>query len=293
MLCNLCPRNCNIDRNVSVGYCKMSEQVKISRAALHFWEEPCISGEEGSGTVFFSGCNMGCVFCQNQDISHIGFGKTITLDRLSDIYLELQNKKANNINLVTPTHYSVQIAKSIIMAREKGLNIPIVYNTSSYEKVEAIENLDGLVDVYLPDFKYIDRETAKKYSFCYDYPEVAKKAIDAMVRQVGKCVFDDNGIIQKGVIVRVLVLPNQTEQTKKIIEYLYKTYKDDIYISIMSQYTPCTNLDKYPEINRKITSKEYDEVVDYAVDIGVENGFIQEGESASESFIPPFNLQGV
>lgn len=293
MLCNLCPRNCNIDRNVSVGYCKMSEQVKISRAALHFWEEPCISGEEGSGTVFFSGCNMGCVFCQNQDISHIGFGKTITLDRLSDIYLELQNKKANNINLVTPTHYSVQIAKSIIMAREKGLNIPIVYNTSSYEKVEAIENLDGLVDVYLPDFKYIDRETAKKYSFCYDYPEVAKKAIDAMVRQVGKCVFDDNGIIQKGVIVRVLVLPNQTEQAKKIIEYLYKTYKNDIYISIMSQYTPCTNLDKYPEINRKITSKEYDEVVAYAVDIGVENGFIQEGESASESFIPPFNLQGV
>lgn len=293
MLCNLCPRNCNVDRNISVGYCKMSEEIKVSRAALHMWEEPCISGENGSGTVFFSGCNMGCVYCQNQDISHLGFGKTITLERLSDIYIELQNQNANNINLVTPTHYSEKIAKSIIMAKEKGLKIPVIYNTSSYEKTQAIENLNGLVDVYLPDFKYIDEDIAKKYSACYNYPQIAKKAIDTMIKQVGECVFDDNGIIQKGVIVRVLVLPGQIQQAKKIIEYLYNTYKDSIYISIMSQYTPCTNLDKYPEINRKITQQEYDEVVDFAVDIGLENGFIQEGESASESFIPPFNLYGV
>ena len=293
MLCNLCPRNCNTDRDVSVGYCKMSNTIKVSRAALHFWEEPCISGDNGSGTVFFSGCNMGCVYCQNQDISHLGFGKEITLQRLAEIFIELQHKKANNINLVTPTHYAPQIIDAVRLARGNDLHIPVVYNTSSYEKAENIDVLKGTVDVYLPDFKYISPCLAKKYSHCEDYPQAAMAAIDRMVKQTGPCVFDDEGIIQKGVVVRVMVLPGYTDEAKKIIRYLYNTYKDDIFISIMSQYTPSTNLEKYPEINRKLTQQEYDDVVDFAVELGLENGFVQEGEAASESFIPPFNLEGV
>jgi len=293
MFCNLCPRNCNADRSKNVGYCKMTDTLKVSRAALHFWEEPCISGENGSGTVFFSGCNMGCVYCQNQDVSHQGFGREITVERLAEIFIELQNKKAHNINLVTPTHFVPQIVQATEKSRKNGLSIPVVYNTSGYEKVENIERLKGTVDVFLPDFKYISSTTAQKYSFCADYPDAAKQAIAAMVKQTGPCVFDDDGIIRKGVIVRVLVLPGHTDEAKQIIEYLYSTYGDDIFISIMSQYTPCTNLEKYPEINRKLTWKEYDDVVDFAAELGVENGFVQEGESASESFIPPFNLEGV
>ena len=293
MLCNLCPRNCNTDRDVKAGYCKMSNTVKISRAALHHWEEPCISAENGSGTVFFSGCNMGCVYCQNQDISHQGFGKEISTDRLAQIFLELQAKNSHNINLVTPTHFVPQIITALQTARKNGLSLPIVYNTSGYEKVENIKSLDGVVDVYLPDFKYISADMAQKYSFCGDYPQMAKNAIAEMVRQTGPCVFDDDGVIQKGTIVRVLVLPGYAGEAKKVIEYLYNTYGDDIFISIMSQYTPCTNLEKYPEINRPLTAEEYDDVVDFAVELGLENGFVQEGESANESFIPPFNLEGV
>lgn len=293
MICNLCPRNCNTDRDTSVGYCKMTNTVKISRAALHHWEEPCISAENGSGTVFFSGCNMGCVYCQNQDISHGGFGKEISVERLAQIFLELQSKNAHNINLVTPTHYTPQIIKAVEMARKNGLSLPVVYNTSGYEKAENIESLKDTVDVYLPDFKYFSADTAKKYSFCADYPKRAKEAISAMVKQTGPCVFDDDGVIQKGTVVRVLVLPGLAEEAKSIIEYLYSTYGDDIFISIMSQYTPCTNLEKYPEINRKLTQQEYDDVVDFAVELGLENGFVQEGEAASESFIPHFNLEGV
>ena len=293
MLCNLCPRNCNTDRDKAVGYCRMTNTLKISRAALHHWEEPCISAENGSGTVFFSGCNMGCVYCQNQDISREGFGKEITIERLAEIFLELQQKNAHNINLVTPTHYAPQITDAVKLARENGLSIPVVYNTSGYEKTENIESLEGIVDVYLPDFKYISSDTAQRYSFCADYPQVVKKAIDTMVEQTGPCVFDHDGIIQKGTIVRVLVLPGYAGEAKKIIEYLYTTYGDDIFISIMSQYTPCTDLEKYPEINRRLTQQEYDDVIDFAVELGLENGFVQEGESASESFIPPFNLEGV
>ena len=293
MLCNLCPRSCNTDRDTSPGYCRVTNRIKISRAALHFWEEPCISGQNGSGTVFFSGCNMGCVYCQNNNISHGAFGKEITTRRLAQIFLELQQQKAHNINLVTPTHFAPQIIDAVKLAKNNGLSIPVVYNTGSYEKPQSIEALKDTVDIYLPDFKYISAETAHKYSFCADYPDVAKKAIDAMIKQTGPCVFDDDGIIKKGVIVRVLVLPGYADEAKKIIEYLYRTYGDDIYISIMSQYTPCTDLDKYPEINRKLTQQEYDEVVDFAVELGLENGFLQEGEAASESFIPPFDLQGV
>ena len=292
-VCNICPRNCNVDRSENVGFCGMTDTVKISRAALHMWEEPCISGEKGSGTVFFSGCNMKCVFCQNKDISTGGFGKEITVDRLSDIFLELQGKGALNINLVTPTHYTLQIIDAVKMARARGLTLPIVYNTSSYEKVETIRLLADTVDVWLPDFKYMDNSVAQKYSKAPDYVNCATAAIDEMVRQQPECVFDEDGIIQKGVIVRHLVLPGQTQGAKAAIEYLYNRYEDSIFISIMSQYTPCTDLSAYPEINRKLTQQEYDDVVDFAVDIGVENGFLQEGESASESFIPPFDLEGV
>ena len=293
MLCNLCPRNCNTDRDNNVGYCKMTNTLKIARAALHHWEEPCISADRGSGTVFFSGCNMGCVYCQNKNISQVGFGREITVDRLAQIFLELQAKNAHNINLVTPTHYAPQIADGVKLARKNGLTIPVVYNTSGYEKVENIRFLKDTVDVWLPDFKYITEDMAQKYSHCADYPSVAKQAIDAMVKQTGPCVFDDEGVIQKGVVVRVLVLPGYADEAKRIIEYLYDSYGDDIFISIMSQYTPCTDLDRYPEIDRKLTQQEYDDVVDFAVEIGVENGFVQEGESAQESFIPPFDLEGV
>ena len=292
-LCNICPRNCNVDRTTGKGFCGMGETVKISRAALHMWEEPCISGEKGSGTVFFSGCNMKCVFCQNKEISTGGFGKEITIERLADIFLELQEKGALNINLVTPTHYTLQIIDAVKKARANGLALPIVYNTSSYESVETLRLLEGTVDIWLPDFKYTDNAAAQRYSKAADYVEKAKAAIDEMTRQQPECIFDDEGIIQKGVIVRHLVLPGQTEAAKNAMEYLYNRYGDSIFVSIMSQYTPCTDLEAYPEINRKLTAEEYDEVVDFAVDIGLENGFLQEGESASESFIPPFDLTGV
>ena len=215
------------------------------------------------------------------------------MERLSDIFLELQGKGALNINLVTPTHYTLQIIDAVKMARVKGLKLPIVYNTSSYEKVETIKMLEGIVDVWLPDFKYMDNAVAQKYSKAADYVNCATAAIDEMVRQQPECVFDDDGIIRKGVIVRHLVLPGQVQGAKDAVEYLFSRYGDNIFISIMSQYTPCTDLSAYPEINRKLTQQEYDDVVDYAVEIGVENGFLQEGESASESFIPPFDLEGV
>ena len=292
-LCNICPRNCNIDRSVRAGFCGMTDTVKISRAALHMWEEPCISGEKGSGTVFFSGCNMKCVFCQNKDISTGGFGKEITIEKLADIFLSLQEKGALNINLVTPTHYTLQIIEAVKLAKGKGLNLPIVYNTSSYENVETIKLLSDTVDIWLPDFKYTDNSAARRYSKAPDYVEKAKAAIEEMVRQQPECIFDEDGIIQKGVIVRHLVLPGQVQAAKDSVKYLYSKYGDGIFVSIMSQYTPCTDLSDYPEINRKITPEEYDEVVDFAMDIGLENGFLQEGESASESFIPPFDLTGV
>ena len=292
-VCNICPRKCGVDREKSKGYCGMSDRVKISRAALHMWEEPCISADKGSGTVFFSGCNMKCVFCQNKDISHDGFGKEITVEHLADIMVRLQREGALNINLVTPTHYALQIIEAVKIARQKGLNLPIVCNTSGYENVRTVKLLKDTVDVWLPDFKYIDNEKAIRYSNAPGYVEIAKRALDEMVSQQGECVFDADGVIQKGVIVRHLVMPGGVEDAKKITRYLHRRYGDRIYISLMSQYTPCTDLSLYPEIDRKVTAAEYDEVVDFAVDIGVENGFIQDGERASESFIPPFNLEGV
>ena len=292
--CSICPRECKVNReDGNKGYCKESAELYVSRAALHMWEEPCISGEEGSGAVFFSGCAMGCVFCQNHQISDGKVGKLISIERLSEIFLELQQQGANNINLVTPSHYVVQVIKALKLAKAKGLTLPIVYNTSGYEKKETIESLEGYVDIYLPDFKYMDDALATRYSKANGYSAYAKEAIAEMVRQTGPAQFDERGIMTKGVIVRHLALPGAEEDSKAIIKYLYETFGDTIYISIMNQFTPLEGVKEYPELNRTITEEEYDALVEYAIDLGVENGFIQEGETAKESFIPAFDYEGV
>lgn len=292
--CTLCPRNCHVNRLAGQkGYCKETAELVVARAALHMWEEPCISGERGSGTVFFSGCSMGCVYCQNHNIAYGIAGKIITIKRLADIFIELQEKNANNINLVTPSHYVLQIIEAIKIARKEGLHIPVVYNCSAYEKVETLKLLDGYIDIYLPDLKYMEDEPGWRYSNCKDYFRIASDAIKEMVRQAGEPVFNDEGIMQKGIIIRHLTLPGYLHDSKNIIKYLYETYRDKIYISIMNQYTPLSSVEQYPEINRKITEEEYEELVDYAIDLGIENGFIQEGETASDSFIPEFNGEGV
>ncbi|MDF2942463.1 MAG: pyruvate formate lyase activator [Herbinix sp.] len=292
--CTLCPRECHIDRTLGEkGYCNANEELVVARAALHAWEEPCISGEEGSGTVFFSGCALGCIYCQNHNIAKGFVGKKITVERLSDIFMELQDKKANNINLVTPSHYVPQIMEALRIAREKGLKIPIVYNCSGYEKKETLRLLEGYVDIYLPDLKYMADEPAIKYSNCKDYFQYASEAIMEMVRQVGEVAIDERGMMNKGVIVRHLTLPGYITDSKNILKYLYDTFGDTIFISIMNQYTPVYPVEDYPELNRRITEEEYNELVEYAIDLGVENGFIQEGDTASESFIPEFNEEGV
>lgn len=288
--CDVCPRKCLIDRtNNELGFCRASDKLKIARYSLHMWEEPCISGEKGSGTIFFSNCNLKCLFCQNYSISADNCGKEISIERFADICIELQDMGALNINLVTPTHYIPLIKEGIIIAKNKGLNIPIVYNTSSYELVSSLKELEGIVDIYLPDLKYFDNELGKNFSNCNNYFEIATKAIDEMYRQVGKNIFDSNGILKKGIIVRHLLLPNHIEDSKKIIKYLYDKYKDNIFISIMNQYTPVRNIKKYPELNKKVSDKEYDELINYACDLGITNAFIQEGETCKESFIPDFS----
>lgn len=289
--CVICPRKCGINRKEKTGYCGQSDKLLVARASLHMWEEPCISGENGSGTVFFSGCNLRCVYCQNREIAKEHTGVEITVNHLAEIFLVLQEKGANNINLVTPTHYVPHIIEALKKA--KGLKIPVLYNSSGYESVETLKMLEGYIDIYMPDFKYMDTDIAKKYSNAEDYPQIAKLAIAEMVRQTGECVFDENGIMQRGVLVRNLVLPSYLENSKKIIECLYKTYGNKIYMSIMNQYTPMPYVKKYPEINRKVTDEEYDEVLDFAVSVGVENAFVQEGGTVSESFIPQFNGEGV
>ncbi len=295
--CRLCPRNCGVKRDAGeIGICGQTDRIKAARAALHHWEEPCISGEAGSGTVFFSGCALHCVFCQNKSIASGTAGKYITIERLSEIFLELQAKGANNINLVTPGHFVPQIRKALIRAKERGLSLPIVYNTGSYEYADTLRQMEGLVDIYLPDFKYMDAGLAKRYSRAADYSDVAKTAIAEMVRQTGEAVFEggnEDGLMKRGTIVRHLVLPGCAEDSKAVIRYLYETYGDTVYISIMNQFTPMPYLAEYPEINRRVTEAEYEEVVDYAVSVGVECGFIQEGETAEESFIPAFDGEGI
>lgn len=291
--CVLCHRNCKVNRNQGeLGYCNMSNQLVAARAALHFWEEPCISGEAGSGTVFFSGCSLACVYCQNHDIAIGKTGKTLSDDRLVEIFLELQDQGAQNINLVTPTHYVPQIAQALKKAKAKGLTLPIVYNTGSFETVDTIRMLDGLIDIYLPDLKYYSDQLSLRYSNAPHYFDHASMAIHEMFQQVGPVVFEGD-IMKKGMIVRHLALPNALADSKQILKYLYDTYHDDIYVSIMNQYTPLPQVADFPEINRTLSEEEYDDLIDYAIDLGYGNAFIQEGETAKESFIPPFTCEGI
>lgn len=292
--CRVCPRNCGVDRlSDQKGFCKAGAEIILARAALHMWEEPCISGKEGSGAVFFSGCSLGCKFCQNRQISRGQTGKKVTADRLADIFLELQQQKANNINLVTAGHFLPQVAEAIEKSRNRGLQIPVVYNSSGYEKSEMLKLLEGLVDIYLPDFKYMDPELAEKYSYARDYPEVAKEALKEMVRQTGTPEFDRRGIMKKGVIVRHLLLPGHVKDSRRVLEYLLSTYGKEIYISLMNQYTPMPAMKDDPRLSRKVTDREYQRLIDYGLQLGLENGFIQEGETAKESFIPEFNGEGI
>lgn len=292
--CLLCPRKCGINRRTGqTGVCGVPSEIKVARAALHYWEEPCISGKRGSGAVFFSGCSLHCVFCQNREISDGKAGKVISKERLSDIFIELADKGANNINLVTPGQYIPDIVWAVNDAKSRGMKLPIIYNTSGYENVTELKLLEGIVDVYLPDFKYMDSTLSAMYSRAKDYPSVAKQALSEMVRQQPEVVIDDaTGLIQKGVIVRQLLLPGHVNDAKAVLKYLYDTYRDHVYISMMSQFTPIA-LKDYPEINRTVTKREYERLVNYALEIGITNAFIQEGDVAKDSFIPAFDCEGV
>ncbi|MGB4465968.1 MAG: radical SAM protein [Eubacteriales bacterium] len=300
--CTLCPRRCRVNRTRGErGVCGMTDELTVARAALHMWEEPCISGERGSGTVFFTGCPLHCVYCQNAEISceAAGAGKAVDTARLTAIFLELQEKGANNINLVTAGHFTPHVADAIKRAKSQGLTIPVVYNSSGYESYDTLRMLDGLIDVYLPDLKYNDPTVAAKHSGAPDYFDVASRAIDEMVHQTGTPVFADpgcqvdEGIMLRGMIVRHLVLPGHTDDSRRVISYLHERYGNDIYISIMNQYTPMPRVRDYEDLGRALFNYEYSEVVDFAVSIGVKNGFIQEGGTVAESFIPPFNCEGV
>lgn len=291
MKCTICPRACNVDRsNGKIGYCGESATIRVARTSLHQWEEPCITGEYGSGTVFFSGCNLKCIFCQNHNIADSFVGQVFSVEELAEAFLRLQQKKASNINLVTAAHFAEQIIPAIHLAKEKGLTIPIVYNSSGYESVKTLQKLQGLVDVYLPDCKFYDLDLSKNYAKAGDYFEVAKAAIAEMVRQVGEPVFDkQSGTMTKGVIVRHLVLPGHTKDSMAILDYLQKTYGNQIYVSIMNQFTPVIEQEIYVNLNRSITKREYEKVLNYAIEIGIENAFVQDGETAKESFIPEFD----
>lgn len=294
--CTLCPRKCRADRSKTKGYCKAGDKIKIARAGLHMWEEPCISGRQGSGAIFFSGCNMGCVFCQNKEISRGETGKEISADRLTEIFFELKDTGANNINLVTADIYIPSIKKAIHNAKMSGFDLPIILNTSGYINKESIESLDGLIDIYLPDMKYIRDKDALRYSNAPDYPDVCRDAIDEMVRQQPECVFEERGdelILKKGLVVRHLLMPGMLIQAKMILRYLHFRYGDKIMISIMNQYTPNGCLNAYPEINCKVSENEYRSLVRYAENIGITRGYIQDKTSADEAFIPDFDLSGV
>lgn len=292
MQCTLCPRRCLADRTSKTGRCGANVRMKVARAMPHYWEEPCISGERGSGTIFFSGCQLGCVYCQNREISDGKIGREITEQRLVALFFELREKGVHNINLVTPDPYLLQVASAIYEAKKQGFNLPFLMNCSGYETVEMIRALDGLIDIYLPDFKYMSPLLAKKYSSASDYPAVAKKTIAEMVRQQPKTVFDQNEILQHGVVVRHLLLPGCLEDSKRVLAYLHQTYGERIYISIMSQFTPFS-LENYPELNRCVTEEEYEELIAFAQQLGICQAFIQEGSAASESFIPAFDCDGV
>lgn len=289
-ICNSCPRKCNIDREQKTGVCGAPEKYKLARAALHFWEEPCISGEKGSGTVFFSGCSLKCVFCQNFEISRNAFGKEISEERLIEIFKELEAQGAHNINLVNPTHYSLQISHTL---KKYKPSVPVVWNTGGYDSIESLKKLDGLVDIYLADIKYVSESVSKKYSGAENYFSVASEAVLEMQRQIGENIFDENGIMQKGVIIRHLVLPGNVSQAMRVMDWIKANLPEDTVLSLMSQYTPCGKASEYPTINRKLSIREYDMVIDYAEKLGFENAFIQEIDSSSTEFIPEFDLRGI
>ena len=287
MKCAICPRRCGIDREIKRGYCGMGDMPVVAKAFLHVWEEPCISGTKGSGTVFFSGCNLKCVFCQNYMISQQNSGNKVSINDLKNIYLDLQHKGAHNINLVNPSHFVMQIRESL--SHILGLKIPVVYNTNAYESLEGLKLMEGIVSVYLPDLKYFSMEASRKFSCAEDYFQVATEAIIEMYRQVGGALINEEGIMQKGLIIRHLILPGNIRDSIMILDWIKANMPQDIYVSLMSQYTPYYKAEDYPEINRRITRREYDKVVNHFLKLGFENGYIQERESADESFIPDFS----
>lgn len=290
MICNICPRQCGADREKEMGYCKMPWEFKVARASKHFWEEPPISGTRGSGTVFFSGCNLGCVYCQNYNISHSCEGKIISSQRLKEIFTELISSGVHNINLVNPTHYALGL-KGVL--EDYKSTVPVVYNTSGYERTETIKSLNGLIDIYLPDLKYISPQKSQRYSGAQDYFDYASKALIEMRRQCSKNIYDDEGILKSGMIVRHLILPKNTNQSIEILKWIYNNLGNDVAISIMAQYTPYGEIEKYDELKRKITRREYEKVLSAVENLGFNNVFTQQFASANEAFIPKFDLTGV
>lgn len=284
--CTICPHKCGIDRTKNIGRCKSTDKVKIALYSTHNFEEPCISGEKGSGTIFFSNCNLNCVFCQNYEISQQGRGKEIEIEELAEIMLKQQEKGVENINFVTPTSYSIQIKEAIIIAKENGLKIPIVYNTNGYENVETLRELEGLIDIYLPDLKYYYNSLGKKFSKVDNYFEIATNAIKEMYRQVGRPILNEKGVMQKGLMVRHLILPNNIENSKRCLKWLKENFNDKIYISLMAQYFPTYKAKEISEINRKLTPKEYEEIENYLYDLDIENGYIQELGEHEEEYVP-------
>ena len=293
--CQLCPRRCKVDRTKSVGFCGAGEKISVALASLHKWEEPCLIGTDGqgAGTIFFSHCNLRCVYCQNHEISQAGCGAEISVERLAQIFLEQQERGAANIELVTPTHYVPQICSALDIAKNSGLNLPVVYNSNAYENIETLALLKNYVDIFLPDLKYIDEKVSCEYSNAPNYFEVATTAIKKMFELVGKARFDERGQMIRGVIVRHLILPNLRRDAIKIIDWLYKNFGDEIFLSLMNQYTPTFRAGEHKKISRRLTTFEYDSVVNHAVDSGIKNCFIQVGKTSDEKFIPKFDLSGV
>ena len=291
--CTLCPRLCRVDRYRQFGVCRAGADVQIALVSLHRWEEPCLSGTRGAGTVFFSHCSLRCIFCQNHEISTEGKGLNVPNERLAQIFLEQQQRGAHCLDLVTPTHYVPQIIAALDAARAKGFNLPVVYNCSGYERVETLDMLRGYVDVFLPDFKYFYADTARECSYAPDYPDIAKAAIAKMAEMAGKPVFNDEGIMQKGVIIRHLILPWHYKESMQIVKYIWDNYGDDVYLSLMNQYTPMYKALEHPQLKRRLTSLEYDKVVDYAAELGFTKCFIQEGQTATAKFVPNFDGSNV
>ena len=291
--CRLCPRACGVDRTVTLGRCRAHADARVARVSLHAWEEPCISGTGGSGTVFFGGCSLGCIYCQNRAISRDALGKTVTAEMLADAILRLEENGAHNVNFVTPTHYAPTVCRAVALARKRGLSLPVVYNTSSYERVEILRKMQTTVDIYLADFKYSSARLARDYSSAADYPTVARAAISEMVRQTGAPVFDENGILRRGTVVRVLLLPDALIDAKMSVKHLYETYGDGIVISLMRQYTPPREGTGFPSLARTVTAQEYKSLVSYAQSLGVTRAYTQDGGVASESFIPSFDGSGI